>query len=423
MFLNAGKLISANSIAAVLGLAAAALTARTLGTEKYGVLALVLVYKGSIGILVTFNAWQAVIKYGSEALNKNDRIGLQILIKFGFSLDIGSAVVGTILAMALSGPVINFLGWDQSVRFLLQLFSVLILFSLSGTPIGVLRLFDRFDLLSYTAVLSALVRLGGVAWCLLTRQSLFGFVMVYLITGIVGELYLVFASLWVLRQHHLGGFFIRPLRRLRQRFPNILDYVWTTNVHSTVRILSREADGLIIAGLTTPAALGLYKIAKQFSQVLTMLINPICDTIFPELSRLFAAGNKKAMRSLIKRSTFFVGSIAVCGWLVFIMLGNWLIIQAVGSEYQDSYRVAVWYMLALVIAIITFSFQPSMLALGLPRTSLKILVLATLVYFVLLVPLVNVLGIVGASLSYIFFYMVWSISMFISLRRHLFHLR
>ena len=420
MFLNAGKLLSANTLAAFIGLTVVALIARALGPKNYGVLVLVLIYEQSIGKLVTFNAWQAIIKYGSEALHKEDSSGLKKLIKFGFSLDISSAFFGTILAMVLSGPVISLLGWDQSVRSLLVLISILILFSLNGTPIGILRLFDRFDLLSYSAVINTLARLGGVAWCLLTKQGLFGFVLVYLITGIVGQLYQVFASLWVLRQHHLAGFFFLPLRGFRHKFPNILAYVWTTNVHSTVRMLSREADGLIIAGLTTPEALGIFKIAKQFSRALQMLSNPLYQSIYPELSRLLATGKKKAFRSLIKRSSLLIGTISVCGWLIFILLGNWLIVRIVGSVYQDSYWIAVWYMLALVIATITFSFHPSMLALGLPLTSFKILAFATLVYFALLVPLVSIIGIIGASLSYIAFYLVWSITMFIYLRPQLY---
>ena len=62
LFLNAGKLLSANVVAATFGLIAAILTARALGPANYGILALVLVYEATIGNLVTFNAWQAVIK-------------------------------------------------------------------------------------------------------------------------------------------------------------------------------------------------------------------------------------------------------------------------------------------------------------------------------------------------------------------------
>lgn len=411
LFINAGKLLSANALAAVLGVVTAILTGRALGPERYGILALVLVYELTIGKLVAFNAWQAIIKFGSDAMEKDDRIALRQLIKFGFCLDIGSAIVGTILAMALAGPVIRLLGWDSSVRPLLVLYSVLILFSFSGTPIGILRLFDRFDLLSYTAILSAVVRLVGVAWCLLAGRGVLGFVLAYLVTGIVGQLYQVFASLWVLRKRDIGNVIREPLRGLRSRFVGIWDYAWTTNANSTIRMLSRESDELIIAGLTNPAALGVFKMAKQFSLVLPRFTDPLYQSIYPELSRLWAADRKNDFISLVKRTTLFVCVIALIGWLGFTLLGQWLIAWTVGPAYSQAYFVAVLYMLALIIALCAFSLQPAMLAVGLPRNSFKAQVGATALYFVCLFPCVRFLGIIGASLAYVAYYVIWTVLM------------
>lgn len=419
LFLNAGKLLSANTISALLGFVLTALTARALGPENYGFLALILAYEQTIGRLVSFNAWQAIIKFGSERLQAEDRAGLRQLIKLGFCLDTGSAIAGTLLAMALAGPVIHLLGWDQAIRPLVVLFSLLILFTLNGTPIGVLRLFDRFDLLSYTSIFAVAVRFIGVGWCLWTKQGLQGFVWVYLITGIVGQLYQIGASLWVLHKQRLGDFIRQPLRGVQRTFPGIWDYVWTTNVNSTIRMLSREADELIIAGLTTPTALGLFKVAKQFSRILPMLSDPLYQSIYPEFAKLWAADNKKQFLSLMKRTTLLVGSVAMGGWLSFLLWGDWLITLTVGADYHDAYWVAVIYMFALVIALCTFSFTPAMLAIGLPKNSLKALFSSTVIYFVSLIIFVNLIGILGASLSYVMFYISWSMIMLYYLHPYL----
>jgi len=408
LFINAGKLLSANVVAAVLGLAASVLTARALGPEKYGVLALVLVYELTIGKLVTFNAWQAIIKYGSEAIEKKDEHGLRQLVKFGFSLDIGSALVGMVLAMALAGPLIALLGWDPSARSLLMLYSILVLFGLTGAPIGVLRLFDRFDLLSYTAILNGVVRFVGILWCLMTGQDLLGFVLVYLVTGIVGQLYQVSASLWVLRKQHIDGIMRESLRGISSRFPGIWDYVWTTNLTMTVRMLSREADGLFIAGLTTPAALGLFKVAKQFSRTLPKLSDPLSQSIYPELARSWAKGDNRQFLSLIRRTTLFTSTVALSGWLVFVVMGRWVIRVTVGPAFGDAYWVTVFYMLAMVVFLCSFALTPSLLAMGLARKSFVANLVATILYFCLLVPLVKAWGIVGASLAYLGFFVVWS---------------
>lgn len=419
LFINAGKLLSANAVAAVLGLIATVLTARALGPEKYGILALVLVYELTVGKLVTFNAWQAIIKYGSEALHADDKPALKQLIKFGFALDVASAVVGTVIAIVLAGPVIRLLGWDRSVHSLLILYSTLILFSLSGTPVGILRLFDRFDLLSYAAILSALVQLAGVVWCLATGRTLFGFVLVYLVTGVVGQLYQVLVSLWVLRQQDVTGIAGQPLRGIRSRFPGIVDYVWTTNLTVTVRMLSREADGLFIAGLTSPTALGLFKVAKQFAGVLLKFSDPLSQSIYPELARAWARQDVRCFVSLIKRTTLFTGAAAFLGWFAFLLAGRWVIRWTVGPAFQDAYWVTVFYMLAIVIFLCSFSLTPSLLAMGLARRSFFANLAATVGYFCLLFPAIGCFGITGASLAYVGFFAVWSAIMIVFLMRHL----
>lgn len=408
LFLNAGKLLSANVFGAALQLVVTVLAARSLGPADYGVLALVLVYQLTIGKLVTFDAWQAIIKFGSEALERKDSHALRQLIKFGFTLDLTSAIIGTILAIMLAGPVVTLLGWDSSIPSLLRLYSILILFSFSGTPIGILRLFDRFDLLSYTAVLNAVVRLIGVLWCLMTGQTLWGYVWVYLITGIVGQLYQILASLWVLRKQQVGSIVCEPLRGIRTKFPGIWDYVWTTNLTMTIRMLSREADGLFIAGLTTPTALGLFNVAKQFSSALPKFSDPLSQSIYPELARSWAQADRKRFVSLIKRTTLFTSTAAVAGWFSFVLLGHRIIRLTVGPAFQDAYWVTVVYMLAMVVFLCGFTLTPSLLAMGLARKSFFANLVATILYFCLLFPFVKAFGVVGASLAYVGFFLIWS---------------
>lgn len=423
LFLNACKLLSANTVSAGLGFALTAITARALGPENYGYLALVLTYEQTIGKLVSFNAWQAVIKFGSERLKANDRDGLRQLIKFGFSLDVSSAIIGTLLAVALAGPIISLLRWDQALRPLVVLYSTLILFMLNGTPIGILRLFDRFDLLSYTSVFSVVIRLFGVSWCLLTSQELHGFVWVHLVTGIFGQLYQVLASFWVIRQQGLGDLISSPLRAIHRTFPGIWDYVWTTNLNSTIRLLSREADELIIAGLTTPSALGLFRIAKQFSRVLPMLSDPLYQSIYPELARLWAAIDLGRFVSLVKRTTLIVGGVTLSAWIGFVVFGRWLVTLTVGEAYLEAYPIAVVYMLALVIALCGVSLQPSMLAIGQPRKSFTAQLISTTLYLALLFPIIRSRGIVGAALTYVIYYLAWSGLMIWNLRPHFVEVR
>jgi O-antigen/teichoic acid export membrane protein len=407
LFLNAGRLIGANSITTGLGFIVTMLTARALGPENFGVLALVLVYAQVIGKLVTFHAWVAIVKFGDEALHKNDRSGFRQLIKLGFCLDLSSAILGTVLAISFSGLIIDLLGWDRTVQPLIVLYSILILFTLNGTPIGVLRIYDRFDILSYTGVITALIRLCGVIICLLFGQGLYGFVLVYLIAEIIGQFYQIITSLWVLHVQEVGNFLAEPLRGLGQRFSGIWKYVWSTNLNQTIKIVSRQGDSLLVAGLTTPADLGFYTIAKRIAKIMGGMSDPFFQSIYPELTRLWAASKKKEFVALIKRTTFILSGVALIIWLSFIVIGHPLIKLAFGTSYQASYILAVIYMFARVIAVCAFALGPALVTIGLPGEWLSALVITTVIYFLLLVPSVSTMGIIGAPLSYVAYQIVW----------------
>jgi O-antigen/teichoic acid export membrane protein len=172
-------------------------------------------------------------------------------------------------------------------------------------------------------------------------------------------------------------------------------------------MISREADELIIAWLAGPASLGLFKVAKQFSRVLPMLTDPLYQSIYPELSRAWAAAKPRQLLGLVKRSTLLVSIPAIGGWLAFVVLGKDLIRLTVGEAYSEAYLPAVIYMLALTIAVMAFCLQPLMLAIGKPRYSLVANVIATMVYLAMLGPATTAFGIEGSAACYVVYFCVW----------------
>jgi O-antigen/teichoic acid export membrane protein len=408
LLVNAGWLLSANSIAALLGFGAAFFAARGLQPAGYGSLALVVAYVNIVGKSVSFQAWQAIIKFGSDALMTQERDKFHRLVKFGFILDAGSAIIGFVLAIAASSYLIGWLGWEPSLRTAIMVYSWLILVNLGGTPIGLLRLFNRFDLLSYNRVATAALQSIGVLWCWLTEQSLMGYVWIYLVAGVLGQLCLLWMTLYQLRRHQFGGFLFTSLQGIRTDFPGILNYVWTTNLHATVKLLSRELDLVIVAAFVSPAGVGIYKLAKQFAKALATFSDPLYQSVFPELAQLWSRQRPDKFVSLMKRTTLFVGAGALLGWLGFLAVGYWLIVWLVGPEYEQAYMVALIYMLGTVIALLTFSFTPALLAMGLPVKTFLANLIATFFYFAVLIPFLLFMGIIGAALAHVVFYLVWS---------------
>lgn len=418
---NASKLLCGNGFNVIAGLATAALSARALGPHDYGILVFIFAYELIIGQLLTFNAWQAIITFGSEACRDCDEAALGQLIKAALLLDLAGAIGSFILGTILCNTVVALLGWPQSIAELLQLYCLLLLFRSGGAPAGALRLFDRFGLLAFINIFNSLLRLVGVVYAFAAGLGLYGFVLINLLTTIGGQLFLFLAAGQALGWQRVMGFMRQPLSGLLDRFPGFWKYIWTTNLHATVKLLSREADQLIVAACATPASLGLFRIARQFARILPLATDPLYQSLFPELSKLRAAGNLKEFSALIRKSAIFGLVTGLAGWLVFLVLGSQLIGLAFGPEYLAAHTTSLIFMLALVIALAGLPLQPAMLAIGQPEVSFKINLVSTIIYLAVLLPMTLRFSINGAAATYILYYVIWSILMTSNMHSHLKH--
>lgn len=413
---NAGRLLSANAIASVLTLGTAILTARHLGAAGYGALALAIAYGLVIQKLVAVNSWQALIRLGTDPWDRRDAERFGRLVGFSFGLDLVCAVVGAVVATSLAGPVASWLGWERQVETLLVLVAVQLLFTLEGTPIGVLRLLDRFDLLSVYALVAPAMRLVGTVIAVVVGADTPTFVMIHVGSMVLGQLWLVANCARTLQKHGALGWLRWQPRSTLRGFPELRHYVGSAYVNTVFQTMSREADEIVVAGLTGPIALGHFKVAKQIARVLPLLSDPLYQSIYPELARLWSKRQRSELRRLVRRATGLVTTVALVLWIGFALTGPWLVPAVFGPEFAPAYTVTLVYMFALVISLISFTLRPLALAVGRPWSVVTANVAATTLYFGAVFALVPRLGATGAAAAYVGYYLTWTVLMALRLR-------
>ena len=169
---NSTKLLSGNVIATVLGLLSLALVARAIGPDNLGKLVLISTYAAIVDRLINFQSWQALIKYKTHALKTPEPNDFQALVKFGTVLDDSTTVFGTAATYLLTRSVTRWLDMNEVWLRMAQLYSVSILFNLSGTPTAILRLYGKFNLLAFQSVIASGLRLLGVLAAFVLDSSL-----------------------------------------------------------------------------------------------------------------------------------------------------------------------------------------------------------------------------------------------------------
>lgn len=411
---DSSQLLAGNVVEGVLSFLAVVLAARGLGPERYGILVLVQTYIIIVDNFVNFQSWQALIKYGADAIEGGDSSTFKRLIKFGTCLDVGTALLGTAMAIAGIYAVESWMQWSHEFTTMLVVYCAFILSNLTGTPLAILRLFDRFDVLAIQKIAVGVVKLGAVGVAFFVHASVWGYLTAWLTTEVLGHLLLLGLGWWELHEQKYSEVLGTKLVGLTKPFPGLWRYVWSTNLNGTVKMASRRFDTVIVAGLLGPAAVGLYEVVKKFSKGLRQLESPLYQAIYPELAKLWTRDNRGGFVRLMVRSAGLAGGAAVLCWTVTALFGTQILEVIFGPDYLNAYAVLVWYILGAVVAIAAFPLTPGLLTMGYPQKGFVIRTGATVVYFITLVWLLSTLGLVGAGIAYLVFHLVWTAAMMVA---------
>lgn len=388
IFKNAGLLLTGRAASGVFGLVSLSLMARGLGVENFGNVVLVQTYALVIGGLTTFQSWQVLIKAGAECIARDDDGGFQALLRFTTMLDVVGVVLATtvaIIAAPLIGPALD---WNAEVIRLAQPYSLSIIFTVVATPTGVLRLFNRFDLLSAQSVITPVLRMVGVIISYLLDASPAGYLIAWFIGGAVGGVALVWLG-WreAVRCGHLTdmswrGSFAPPR-------PGLWKFAIASNLNSSLLLVPNQMATFLVGLVAGPAAAGLYKIARDVSTALTKPAELLNQSIYPEFAKLGSRDDWHLFAKLILRGGALAAAAGLLLLMVTVVAGHPFITLVFGKEFFEAYTPMVMLVAAAAVTITGFSMDPALYAMGRPGLSLRVNAVAVLGIFL---PLLLYLG-------------------------------
>jgi len=396
LFVNAGKLLSANAVAAVLGLVATVLTARALGPELFGLLAVVTAYVAVVQGLATFNPWAALIKYGAEALKREQPHEFMAIVKISVVLDLVAAISGTAIAVCGAFFLTGRWGWDQRLSHMAAVFSLSILFNLSGTPVGILRLVDRFGMFTVQRILTAAVGLIGVVVVGALGGGVWWFLLVLLISGITGNAFLMGAAVVALWQSGL----LRHWRARATGWKPFLRFSGWTYVGATLDLPVKHLDIIIVSAVVSFEAAGIYKIIKGILQLLTLISDPLQQAVYPQFASMIVDNDgKKAVKYAMRTGVLIMAAVGPVAML--LAIGSpWWFGRVFGKAFAGGSLALSILLLLRVFSVTAVVIHPLFLALGYVKQNTFIVLISNSAYLVTAYLLGSEFGLVGFSLAY-----------------------
>jgi O-antigen/teichoic acid export membrane protein len=410
---NSSYLGGSKIVAALCGVATMAFAGRGLGVVLFGTLILITSYVKAVSGITKFQSWQLIVRYGGHGVAHGDPEHFKIATGFAFALDMMSGIAGMLIGAALLPFIGEWVGIGPEYLWLGMLYCTLLPIMGAATPDGVLRVLDRFDLMSWQGTVNPIARaiLAGIAFA--AGAGLPVYVAIWFATDLLGNLYAWYLGWRELRRNGLlEG--IRPTLR-----PSVLPGAWRfaidVNLTLSVDAIWGPVGRLVVGGLLGPAGAALFRVASMLADIAQKPADLLAKAFYPEIIRMDLT--TKAPWKFMVRATALVSAIALLAILVMVVAGKPLMALIFGKQFLGAYEPLLILMAIPFIGVFTFALSPMLYALGRSAAPLKAKLLGSVVFFVAIAPLSWRWQVIGAAIALVLAHLVNAATMIIQLRK------
>lgn len=359
---NLGWLLASRGVLAVLSFFYLGFAAHTLGLRGFGRFALVTGASQALATFVAFQTWQIIVQYGVEALHHGDTARLARLLRACGILDLCSAIAGCVLSVLILLLAADQLGVSDRLLPYTLAFAIIQVITIRSTPLGILRLRDRFSLSALADSVTPIARFLGALTAMVFAPTVRGF----LIAWAVAEL-LTAAAYWILIIRSGDARLLlqgrASARTILDENPGILRFALSVNANSTLTLSSKQIPLLLVGATIGPAAAGAFRLAVQLAQGLSKLAQMISRAAFPELVRAIRTLPPEGLRHILLRS-FLGGGLAAFAILLLVVLIGKFALRVIGGEaFVEAYPALVWLAAAGCLDLVTVGAESALTAL------------------------------------------------------------
>ncbi len=358
---NFGWMLASRGLAAVFSLIYLAIITRSLGVSGFGVFALITGAAQLLANLLAFQTWQIIVQYGVNHIENGDRTRLARLFRSAIFLDVVSAVTGIAAAAIILHFFADSLGLKPTLARATLIFNIIMLVSLRSTPLGILRLRDRFSLAAAADSTTPTLRLIGAIAVGIVHPTL----QAFLIAWAIAEL-LTAAAHWY-AVHKIGDIqtIIKDGHNLREVFddnPGIVRYSLTSNFSQTLFMSAKQLPLFLVGGLTGTAAAGAFRLAAQLSRALTSVSQMIAKAAFPEIVRAVRNQGVGSLGGMVMRTIRVAIVVSVVVFALIVLFGQLILETVGGEEFGFAYHSLLWLSAAACTDLAIVAFEPSIMA-------------------------------------------------------------
>lgn len=316
-------------------IAQVALSARILGPQGLGVLAVIIALTSLLYRIVSLPGNEVITTFVTRSIVEGRIQEAAGILRFTLIVSQALSLLSYALLAAVALAVSGLLGEAQDYG------ATLLLYGIGGIAIAtmresmaVLRIADRLQLGFAVAVLSSAARIAFLLSGWLTQGGLTMVVSAYVAGDVINGIGLFIAAAASERRAGLPGF----MRSLRARIPDreIIAFQVGSFWRSSIEAVILHIDIILIANIVSLSQIGLYRAAHQIIDATKHPFRTISVGVQAEYSRQWYSGDAAAVRRIARRFTLLALALALIGYALLALIHETVISVMLGPAFEDA---------------------------------------------------------------------------------------
>jgi O-antigen/teichoic acid export membrane protein len=409
LYRNSSYIFFSNIIKSAIIFLDTILFTRILSIEEFGIFIVLVSLSEIIFQTLNPNLGISVIKYSNEFLNDKDYNSFIAFIKFCVIFTLGSSVLSILIVILLSfvGGIVshNLLAIPFAFFFyiILKSFS-----SLDGILNGLAKFFDKFKLISILAVIcpALSISINLLIFLIYGKISLTTFIIINSSISFIQTIIYLGTSYYLISRNYTNSIFSSKISILKPRIKEILVFILPTSLSKTIKTINTRIDILLLNFFAGSSAVSIYSLAKKFIVFIPLILDPIDNSIYPQIEKLYSNKQFDVLISFLKKITLKVAVFLLISYIVLYFFLPYFFDIFLEPAYLQS-------ILPFNIILIGLFFNYSFLWIGsiilmLKLTRERLIVdtanlIVSSVFIIILVPAFSYIGSsIALSISYFF---------------------
>jgi O-antigen/teichoic acid export membrane protein len=400
---NLVHLAGGNASAAAINALVLVIMARMLGPAALGVFAMIESYGTLVDQIVRLETWQPLIRYGAQALEERHPTRFLALVKLGILADFAGAALAAGVALTAVPLAAHLLHWNSATADLARWYCLAVLAGISSTPVGVLRIFDRFRQFAWLEPSTAVVRLIAVGLAFWLHGSIWHLLLIFIAVQWLYRLALGLLAWRELRNQGYGNPFAASLAEVRPLARGYWRLTVATNAAALVRKSTQELDVLIVGSIAGATVVGIYDLVRRITTAAVKAGTMVQQVALPDLSRLWARRDIRGFKTLVGQIELLTTVAGIAFVLLVAVRGDWIIESLAGPRFAAAAGPLFVQSIAGCLFLCGSAIRPALITMGSETRLLGIVLISAAAFYLTLFLAVPSLGAIGASAAHVVF--------------------